>query len=87
MPEKIRLNLDYGSQATVLSDLVVTVRTIAVILRHILTFPRKAEQGKSCSGKIELRSSGAFHLGQENFDEPVGPKRSGTQYTTLATGA
>jgi lipopolysaccharide/colanic/teichoic acid biosynthesis glycosyltransferase len=53
MPEKIRLNLDYGSRATVLSDLVVIARTIAVILRHVLKFPRKAEEGKSCPGKIE----------------------------------
>jgi lipopolysaccharide/colanic/teichoic acid biosynthesis glycosyltransferase len=51
MPEKIRLNLEYAAHATVLSDLALIVRTIAVVLRRVPELPRQAEEERSWLGK------------------------------------
>lgn len=50
LPDKIRLNLDYAAQATVLSDVMLISRTIAIVLRRVPEGLREVKEEKSCLG-------------------------------------
>jgi lipopolysaccharide/colanic/teichoic acid biosynthesis glycosyltransferase len=51
IPEKIRLNLEYAAHATLLSDLVLILRTIVAALRRFATCLRPLGEEESCPWK------------------------------------